>query len=193
MRVISGSAGGIRLKTKKHKNLRPTRDLVKESLYNILGKRVFKACMLDLFAGSGSIGIEGLSRGLSRCIFIDIDQKNIKLIKSNLKKTDLYERAEVYRNNAVQALNILKKRDICFDLIFCDPPYNSDLYRKAAYKIVDNEVLINDGLLIFEHQKNNPVGELPVELELIRSESYGQTMLSFLKISSKGKGRQKET
>ncbi|SQJ10118.1 Methyltransferase [Staphylococcus auricularis] len=119
MRVIAGIHKSKPLNSLEGRNTRPTMDKVKEGIFNSLFD--ISGQGLDLFAGSGALGIEALSRGMERMIFVDQNFKAVQVIKSNLKKLEIEDQAEVYKNNAARALKALSKRDIQFDLIFFRP------------------------------------------------------------------------
>ena len=121
MRVIAGIHKSKALESLEGRNTRPTMDKVKEGIFNSLHE--VSGLGLDLFAGSGALGIEALSRGMEKVIFVDQNFKAVKVIKSNLKQLDLMSQSEVYKNNADRALKALANRDIQFDYIFLDPPY----------------------------------------------------------------------
>ncbi|GIP36753.1 methyltransferase [Paenibacillus sp. J31TS4] len=123
MRVISGEAGGRPLKAVPGMGTRPTTDKVKEAVFSMIGPYFDGGKALDLFAGTGGLGIEALSRGMELAVFIDREKKSIDVIRDNLKATGLEKRAEVYRNDSFRALKALAKRDIRFDLVLLDPPY----------------------------------------------------------------------
>ena len=121
MRVIAGKHKSKALESLEGRNTRPTMDKVKEGIFNSLHE--VSGLGLDLFAGSGALGIEALSRGMEKVIFVDQNFKAVKVIKANLNQLDLMSQAEVYKNNADRALKALAKREIQFDIIFLDPPY----------------------------------------------------------------------
>ena len=129
MRVIAGIHKSKALESLEGRNTRPTMDKVKEGIFNSLHE--VSGLGLDLFAGSGALGIEALSRGMDKVIFVDQNFKAVKVIKSNLKQLDLISQSEVYKNNADRALKALAKREIQFDYIFLDPPYNKGLIDEA--------------------------------------------------------------
>lgn len=124
MRVIAGKHKSKALESLEGRNTRPTMDKVKEGIFNSLHE--VSGLGLDLFAGSGALGIEALSRGMEKVIFVDQNFKAVKVIKANLNQLDLMSQAEVYKNNADRALKALAKREIQFDIIFLDPPYKRD-------------------------------------------------------------------
>ena len=122
MRVVAGSLKGRSIKAVKGTNTRPTTDKVKESIFNIIGPYFDGGMALDLFGGSGNLGIESLSRGIDKVIFVDKEGIAINTIKENVKELRLEDRVEIYRNDAFRALKALVKREIQFDLILLDPP-----------------------------------------------------------------------
>ncbi|TGS90150.1 16S rRNA (guanine(966)-N(2))-methyltransferase RsmD, partial [bacterium M00.F.Ca.ET.177.01.1.1] len=125
MRVISGIHKSKPLESMEGRNTRPTMDKVKEGIFNSLHE--VSGIGLDLFAGSGALGIEALSRGMEKVIFVDQNFKAIKIIKANLQHLNISDQAEVYKNNADRALKALSKRAMQFDVIFLDPPYDKGL------------------------------------------------------------------
>ena len=176
MRVIAGEAGGRNLKSGKGTKARPTTDLVKGAIFNTLADRVLDAKFLDLFAGFGGVGIEALSRGAERVIFVEQDPKHLVIIKENLALTRLAERAEVLRGDALKVLPSLKQQ---FDLIFVDPPYEAGLYEKVLESILTNSLLAENGVLILEHHTELPP-QISEEYEVIKSKTYGETTLIYL-------------
>src|ERR671925_144199 len=127
VRVIAGSAKGRRLATSPTLALRPTADRVREALFNILGVRIEGAAILDLFAGSGAVGLEALSRGARQAMFVEVHEPACRLIEKNLWLCGLYAQATVWCDDAPKVLTVLKRRGRTFDLIFLDPPYRSTL------------------------------------------------------------------
>ncbi|MGQ0513740.1 16S rRNA (guanine(966)-N(2))-methyltransferase RsmD, partial [Bacillus sp. D-CC] len=123
MRVVSGKCKGHPLKAVPGNTTRPTTDKVKESIFNMIGPYFDGGIALDLFGGSGGLGIEAISRGIDKAIFVDRDNKAIKVIHQNLESCRIQEQAEVYRNDAERAIKALIKREISFNLILIDPPY----------------------------------------------------------------------
>lgn len=178
MRVIAGSAKGMKLKTSKGLTVRPTADRVREALFNILGPGIAGTICLDLYAGSGAVGIEALSRGAGCCVFVDWRKDNISLIRENLTKTRLMEKARLIRADAEIALHILACKDFKADLIFLDPPYNYSAIQPIVCSIFSHRLLHKDGLVIVEHDCKNQqwIGQLPVT----RQKRYGDTCLTFI-------------
>lgn len=152
MRVIAGSARRLPLKTPEGIDTRPTTDRIKETLFNILSPNLYDCRFLDLFAGSGGIGIEALSRGAAEAVFVDNSAKAAACIKENLKFTRLEERAVFLRMDVLSALSRLEGEK-SFDYIFMDPPYGKELERKTLEYLAGSELLTEEGLVIAEAAK----------------------------------------
>lgn len=180
MRVITGVAKGHKLKAPKGLKTRPTTDRIKETIFNIIQDIENDDYILDLFSGSGGVGIEFLSRGAKKCIFIDADLNSIRTIKDNLKNTKLTHKSEVYKNTYDKAIKILSKKDIKFDYIFIDPPYNKGLSVKAVSYVLEYGILKEDGTILVEHEKNMEFSNLKDSYK-IETRNYGDTSISFLK------------
>lgn len=171
MRVIAGKHKSKALESLEGRNTRPTMDKVKEGIFNSLQE--VHGLGLDLFAGSGALGIEALSRGMEKVIFVDQNFKAVKVIQANLNQLDLRDQSEVYKNNADRALKALKKREIQFDYIFLDPPYNKGLIDKALEQIAEFNLLKENGIIICEfsnHEQINING-----FKVIKQYHYGLT------------------
>ena len=143
------------LESLEGRNTRPTMDKVKEGIFNSLQE--VHGLGLDLFAGSGALGIEALSRGMEKVIFVDQNFKAVKVIQANLKQLDLRDQSEVYKNNADRALKALNKREIQFDYIFLDPPYNKGLIDKALEQIAEFNLLKENGIIICEFSNHEQI------------------------------------
>ncbi|WP_456279460.1 16S rRNA (guanine(966)-N(2))-methyltransferase RsmD [Bacillus sp. AK128] len=183
MRVVSGTCKGHPLKAVSGQSTRPTTDKVKESIFNIIGPYFDGGLGLDLFGGSGGLGIEALSRGVEKVIFVDIDQKAIQTIKQNVEACRLKEKVEIYRNEAEKALKALIKRELSFDIIFLDPPYHKQKL-EALISIIDSNSLINPGgKIVVEHTTEVEMPEKIGKLNLIRFEKYGITAISIYELS----------
>lgn len=181
MRVITGSARGHTLKAPKGDNTRPTSDKVKESIFNIIGFIDEEDVVLDLFSGSGGMGIEFLSRGARSCYFIDEDTNSVKIIRENLEKTKLTEKALVYKNSVDRAIKILGSKKIKFDYIFLDPPYNKDYVIKTLENISHENLLTDSGKVIIEHETKLELLDKYCDLVEIDYRKYGDTSVSFYK------------
>ncbi len=177
MRVISGSAKGRPLKAVPGNGTRPTTDKVKEAMFSIIGPYFDGGHVLDLFAGTGGLGIEALSRGMEHGVFIDMEYKSIEVIKSNVQSARLTEQAEIYRNEAGRALKVLQKREATFDLVFLDPPYRMKNGIELMQEMHER-VLLNPGAtIVLEFETGHPY---PTECQHfigVRQAEYGDTTL----------------
>ncbi len=147
MRVIAGIARSLPLKTIDGMDTRPTTDRIKETLFNIIMPEIPGALFLDLFAGSGAIGIEALSRGASHCKFVENNRRAVSCIEENLKFTKFSDKADVITADVISYLNSLK--DVDFDIIFMDPPYKKGLEKDALY-VLSNKKFLKDTTVIIE-------------------------------------------
>ncbi len=185
MRVIAGENKGAILETIPSRKTRPTLGRVKEALFSMLGDQVIDAKVLDLFAGSGSLGIEALSRGAKNVVFIDNNPKCIRIIRKNLNKFGLDVKGSAYVRDACKTINFLARENKKFDIVLMDPPYNT----KEAEKIIDNphlkDILNSGAVLIIEHSKRNtlPCPNIK-ELCHIKSKRYGDTVLAIYSFHS---------
>jgi 16S rRNA (guanine(966)-N(2))-methyltransferase RsmD len=152
MRVIAGSAKKTQLKTLEGLDTRPTTDRIKETLFNMLAPHLYDSTFLDLFAGSGGIGIEALSRGAKEAVFVENSKAAVSCIKDNLKKTHLESKASVLQMDVLSALHRLEGR-YHFDYIFMDPPYNNEWEKKVLEYLADSTLLSEDGVIIVEASK----------------------------------------
>lgn len=181
MRVISGIARGTKIKSIDSMSTRPTLDRVKEALFNILQNYIKNAIILDLFAGSGALGIEALSRGAKRAYFCDINKEAIKIIKENLEKTRLIEKSVIYNEDYIIAIKKIKEP---LSIVFLDPPYKLDLAVKSIKELQKNKLLTNNSIIIIETDElNRDIEELQKikNLEIIDNRKYGRANLIFIK------------
>ncbi len=178
MRIIAGSAGGRRFKAPAGPNTRPTSARVRESLFSILGS-ASDLRVLDLFAGSGGLGLEALSRGAKRVVFCDQNQAALKTLKENLDDLKMAQQAEVIRADSLALLRRLAKASRQFDWIFIDPPYASDLAEQALQWLGESDLLHTDGQLIVEHDKRLTMLEQIGTLQRTDTRRYGDTCVSF--------------
>ncbi len=175
--MISGTAKGTRLKTQKGMTTRPTSDMVKEGLFNIIAQYVQGAQVLDLFAGTGSLGIEALSRGADCCRFVDKSQSCCRLISENLKLTRLADKAIIDNSDVFFAIERLGYSGTKFDIILLDPPYYKNIIGPTLNYISKNDIIRTGGLVIAERNKNDPVVPDNGSLVIFRERRYGDTSL----------------
>ena len=174
MRIISGSARGRKLKEPAGNDIRPTSDMVKESVFNMIQFDIEGRYVLDLFAGTGQFGIEALSRGAGSVVFVDSAAEAVKLIKTNLKLCGFTGQAAVYAREGLRWLESDEK----FDLIFIDPPYDSGLAGKALLKITEFDKLNINGIIICETKVGSTLPEVSPPYVLQKEYRYGTIKIS---------------
>ena len=186
MRVIAGSKRSLRLKTPPGDNVRPTTDRIKETLFNIINPRIYDCDFLDLFCGSGAIGIEALSRGANSCVFVDSSNESLRYVKDNLKFTDLEADATVFRSDAAGFIRDLFTSGRRFDIVFMDPPYSNGLEKKVLEEISRYNILREDGVIIVEAAADTDFSYLnELGFTLLREKTYGSNKHLFIEVSGK--------
>jgi 16S rRNA (guanine966-N2)-methyltransferase len=180
MRIISGTSKGRKLVTPKNHSLRPTSDRVKESLFNMLRDEIEGKTVLDLFAGTGNLGIEALSRGAKKAIFVERERQALRLIQKNLIQFGLEGRSEILPKDVNRAIGLLKQRGESFDLILMDPPYEKGLIQETLMKLNFHQIYHGDSILVIEHNRREPLPHLLEGWNLIRRRRIGDTVLSLL-------------
>jgi 16S rRNA (guanine(966)-N(2))-methyltransferase RsmD len=180
MRIISGTSKGRKLVTPRSQSLRPTSDRVKESMFNILQDDIVGKVVLDLFAGTGNLGIEALSRGAKKTIFVEKGRQALRLIQRNLTQFGLEERSEILPKDANRAIGILKQKGESFDLILMDPPYEKGLIQKTLMTLNSHQIYHKDSILVIEHNRREPPSTVMEGWNLIRQRRIGDTLISFL-------------
>jgi 16S rRNA (guanine(966)-N(2))-methyltransferase RsmD len=192
MRVISGRARGTKLKTIESMSTRPTLDRVKESLFNILQKDITEKNVLDLFAGSGALGIEALSRGANKAYFSDSNPEAVKVIKENLTKTRLIDYSKVYNMSYEKAITKMSNENVKIDIVFIDPPYRLGIAANSIKLIIQNDLLNENAIIVVEtDEKERDIKEI-LELKNLNKElqkieitdlrKYGRASLIFLRV-----------
>jgi 16S rRNA (guanine(966)-N(2))-methyltransferase RsmD len=179
MKIVAGKNRGNKLKSLKGLSIRPTSQKVREALFDILGISIEGTYFLDLFAGTGAIGIEALSRGAQKVIFIEKEVKCIKIIKENLKKTKNDQNSLVFKIDFLSGIKLLAKKNYLLDYIFLDPPYNMGLANISLLEISKLTILKKNSLVIVQHYKKEKVEENINNLKLFDQRKYGESYLSF--------------
>jgi 16S rRNA (guanine966-N2)-methyltransferase len=184
VRVIGGELRGRKLSVTRGRLIRPTSDRVREAIFDILGPVWTFRRVLDLFAGTGSLGIEALSRGAEEVVFVEQGRGALTVLKENLKALGLQSKAWVLPLLAKKGLAVLGERGEVFDLVFMDPPYGKAVVGKTIEEIVRHGILAATGVLVAEHASRDSI-LLPVGLELSRQRRYGDTTVSFFQTVSR--------
>lgn len=185
MRIITGKVRGLQLTVPKNMDVRPTADRVKESLFNIIGSKIIDAEILDLFAGTGNLGLESWSRGAAAITFIDESRESLRLVNSNINKCRAQENCTVIKGNAVAVAARLAASGKLFDMAFCDPPYNKGWVEQIINLFPEHAFLKDGGYLLVERSAHNELPPLPDCLENVREQKYGETFIDFLYYSHK--------
>ena len=184
MRIISGKARGTKLYTLKgYETTRPTLDRVKEALFSKINIELSEAIVLDLFSGSGALGLEAVSRGANKAYLVDSSSKALKIIKQNVDKTKLQDKIIVLQEDYLSALEEFVKNNIKFDFIFLDPPYKTDFALKSTRFILENQLLKDMGKIIIETDiEENLLDELEkLSLDIFDIKKYGRVTLIFIR------------
>ena len=174
MRIISGSARGRKLETPRGDDIRPTSDMVKEAVFNILQFELQGARVLDLFSGTGQLGIEALSRGASSCVFVDASQDALLLTKRNVAAAGFADSAELARTDALGYLSRCGK----FDIVFVDPPYGGDLLNSVLEKISAFDILTERGIIVCELRTEYALAEISAPYKIAREYRYGKIKIT---------------
>jgi len=194
MRIISGSLRGKKLHGIRGMAIRPTSDRVRESIFNIISFHVRDALVLDMFAGTGALGIEALSRGAASAVFVDKYHGALSVIERNIRSCALGDRAKIIRWDIRKRLSPLIASESRFDLVFMDPPYNKNLIEPALHKLHISHILKKDARVIVEHSPSEPIpkelavpdkapnseGSVQVPFTITDQRKYGKTLASFL-------------
>ncbi|MGX8773831.1 MAG: 16S rRNA (guanine(966)-N(2))-methyltransferase RsmD [Bacillota bacterium] len=183
MRVIAGKYKGRKLNSPDDNNVRPTTDKAKEALFSILTNEIYGARVLDLFAGTGGLGIEALSRGASYCLFADSSRKSLDLIRSNVEHCKIEEPTRVAAGDYTKVLKNLARRiedglEEPFDIIFLDPPYDAGYTDEAFRLIAEGGILAAEGTIVAEHRKHEELPEILHGFTRTKERRYGVVKLS---------------
>lgn len=177
MRIITGEWKSKRLISPKTTKTRPTLDNVKEALFSILGDNVHDAVVLDLFSGTGNLGIESLSRGAKFAYFNDIDKDAIKVICANVQLTNYEKCAKITRKDYERCLKSLESQGVVFDIVFLDPPYESKVEEKCLRYLSKSLVINEKSIIVLESDKNKIINDNIEGLNIIDKRTYGRVML----------------
>ncbi|WP_101772677.1 16S rRNA (guanine(966)-N(2))-methyltransferase RsmD [Peptostreptococcus faecalis] len=178
MRIISGSARGLKLNTPSDKEIRPTTDRVKESLFNIISHNVYDSCVLDLFAGSGALGIECISRGARQAYFCDNSEDSIKVIQSNIDKAKFNDKSVVLNGDYKSIIQSMVNKNKKFDIVFIDPPYYKNIFEDVISLVGKSGILKEDAIVVVEHDAKDTLKDTE-ELFIYKEKKYGITKLTF--------------
>lgn len=183
MRVIAGKARRLILRSVPGFDTRPTSDKIKETLFNIIGPDIPGSRFLDLFSGTGGIGIEALSRGSSFCVFVENDARAVRCIRENLQHTRLEDDALVLPKNVLSAISDLAVRKYAFDIIYMDPPYKAGYEESVLKALAGSGIMNEDTLVIIEAQKNNDLDFIEdTSFRIERIKDYKTNRHFFLKL-----------
>ncbi|MBP5633066.1 MAG: 16S rRNA (guanine(966)-N(2))-methyltransferase RsmD [Clostridia bacterium] len=181
IRVIAGTAGGLKLKTLDSEDTRPTLDRVKEAMFSILAPYLRGTAVLDLFAGSGALGIEALSRGADHCRFNDGSRKCVDIIKQNIAHTSFAEKAEVTCETYGKAIERLGREGVKFDVVLLDPPYGANYYEDAILNAERYGLFAGNCVIMCEHRSDMPLPDAIGGVEAFKRKEYGTVGLTFYK------------
>lgn len=181
MRIIAGKAKGRKLLSPATLETRPTLDRVKEAMFSMIQGYIIDSVALDLFAGTGSLGLEAASRGAKEVYLIDKSSTTYPLLKENIVNLKLEEECTALNMDAYEALKLLIKKDLVFDIIFIDPPYCKEMIPEAMKIIEENEVLNKEGIIVTKIDSIEEVYEGYKQIKLAKSKRYGNTTVCFYK------------
>lgn len=181
LRIISGALKGKKLYSVRDQSIRPTADRLRESIFNILSHRVLKAVVLDLFSGTGAMGIEALSRGAESALFVDNRKDALSVLKRNIDSCKLDQIARVFKWDIRQNLNCIRSNTPNFDLVFIDPPYNKNLIKPSLFNLDQSNSLKDGACIVIEHSLLESIPTDLAAFDLTDQRKYGKTLVSFLK------------
>lgn len=180
MRVISGSARGLKLLSPQGFDTRPTLDRVKEAVFSMLTPYLNSAVVLDLFAGSGALGIEALSRGSKEAVFVDNLSSAMDIVKKNVSLARLDSKALFVGKNA---FDYLKSSDKVFDVVFLDPPYKGELYENTLISLYENHHVHENSIIVMEWDRELMQPKIPSMYKILKERHYGRVMITLLTVA----------
>ena len=175
MRIITGEYRGRRLESPIGYDVRPTTDKVKEAIFNLLMNDIWDAVVVDLFAGTGNLGLEALSRGAKRCYFCDNSRESLNLVKTNIAKCNAQDKSMVLAGDYSKALGRIREK---VQVFLIDPPYRDGLYEKCLNQIDGLDLLDKEGIIITEHGVHDPVPHQAGNLVKVKEKKYGKILVS---------------
>lgn len=181
MRVIAGQAKGRRLKVPQGQDIRPVTNMIKEAVFNVIGPFFDGQTFLDLFAGSGAMGIEALSRGASSSVFVEMDPRAVKIIHENLLHCQLEFRGRIIKGDVFKVLNRLLRQQEEFDFVYVDPPFRRTEYFSNIPEAL-GQLLTKDGLLIIRSPRNIQIPDKAEGLVRFRTNQYGESFLNYFRL-----------
>ncbi len=182
MRVIAGKYRGRRLHAPRGRSIRPTADRLRESIFNIIGEDIAGHNIIDVFAGTGAMGIEALSRGAEQAVFIDKHPQALECLRTNLRSLANPDRWQIIRWDAGPSLRCLSALDLRFGYAFIDPPYNCGLADRALQNLLDADVMLPGGLIVLEHHQLEGLTPREACTSIWDQRRYGKTLVTFLRI-----------
>ena len=178
MRIIAGIFKGRKIKQPPLKAVRPTKDRVRESVFNIISGEVPHSIVLDLFAGSGAYGLEALSRGAEKAVFIEKNKRCINIIEENILALEIEHNSKLINEDAFKAIETLGEDKEKFDIVFSDPPYGKGMAKKTLIMINHYDILNPTGLLIIEHERAEEVPEAQGTVSILKQKTYKNIVIS---------------
>ncbi len=186
MRIIGGEDKGRRLRSPSGKRIRPSSDWVREAIFDVLGNQVVGSRVLDLFAGTGALGLEALSRGAREAVFVDNSPQAVALIKENLNLLEKAERSKVLRCSARRYVSRARGNEPPFDLIFIDPPYRIEMkyLQQLIIDIAEGGMLASEGMMVVEGLRERSIEPFTRDFLLVKRKIYGNTSINFIKLKN---------
>ena len=180
VRIIAGELKGRRLRSGRGSKIRPTANRTREAIFNIIAPRIPGARVLDLFAGTGAFGIEALSRRADSAVFVDIDIDSISVLQANIKILSLESQTKIIRWDPIKNLDCLRSSQSTFNLVFLDPPYNSNMIEPTLLNLDTSQSLTAGARVIVEHSRREPVVNSRLPFEFADQRQYGKTLVTIL-------------
>lgn len=183
LRIISGSLKGRKIASLPGTSTRPTSNMVREAIFNVISDEIKGSCFLELYAGTGAVGIEAVSRGAERAVLIEGGKDAADLVRKNINACGIESRVKLIKWDIEKNLNCLDQQAVAFDMVFLDPPYEKGLVRKTLDNLLKSEALSDDALVIVQHSKNEALDLSGMEesFSLLKDKRYGKNLVSYLR------------